>query len=76
MIDDCECKNWARVDSRVCTKHNKLCSHYDPESDALIVLQALLRGIEDLSADTDGIPEQVWEAYKNAKNFIYDPIFG
>lgn len=73
---DCECRYWARNNSKLATEHHPRCTKYDPEGDARKIIETLVRGIEIWARDEDGVHDQCWEAYKNAKFFIYQPLTG
>lgn len=71
---NCECENWARTQSKVATDHHPNCKKYDPEGDARRIIEALIEGIETWSSDTDGIHEACWDAYTQAKDFLYQSL--
>jgi len=69
---ECECKNWARTNQLLLTKHHKNCSKYDLEGDAKEIITALLNGIQEWASDEDGMHPDCWEAFKNASCFIFE----
>ncbi|MFH1784138.1 MAG: hypothetical protein ABH868_04500 [bacterium] len=74
-MEECECKNWARTDSRL-AKHHPSCSRYDIEGDVIELITALVRGIELWASDEDGVHDDCWEAYRRAKFCIGEYIKG
>ena len=76
----CMCATWAEVNytHRILTGHHAQCLNCDQSTvDALLALVAdLAKGIEAWAALEDGIPNDVWPAYRKAKGlqgvFLYD----
>lgn len=69
----CEiCKNWVRDYSReeLITSCHPDCINRDAESEAKKHLKRLIELIEHEASMGDGIPEEFYDSYKNAKLFI------
>jgi len=71
----CGCSNWVNTDLQqtILTGHHPNC----PESPTLLgatneLLTKLVRGIEYWASQEDGIPDEVWDAYAQAKAIIGD----
>lgn len=60
---DCVCNTWARSDQKMVTKHHKACHLYDPEGDAMEIIEALIEGIDYWASDEDGVHYKCWDAY-------------
>ncbi|RJQ28378.1 hypothetical protein C4565_03685 [Candidatus Parcubacteria bacterium] len=67
----CECMSWAG-EWRLFTTHHPSCPKYDLIGEVKERISALLVGIESWAADEDGVHDDCWEAYKNARYFIGD----
>jgi len=70
----CTCKEWVRTQSKVVTRHHTNCPLYDHEGDAREIIEDLIRGIEAWASNEDGIHDECWKAYEQAKNFLYQPL--
>lgn len=66
---DCECKTWAVSDATATllgNGHHQNCYAFAPDVGAMALLRELVRGIRWWAAQEDGVPDEVWEAYKKA----------
>ena len=72
-MTDCECKNWARDDILLLTKHHPNCPRYNVEQEAKDHIEALLEGITIWANDEDGVHDQCFEAFRSAARFIGRP---
>lgn len=70
---DCKCRNWCSVES-VAWNHHPSCPSFNPGKDARAIVEALVNGIENWAHDEDGVHPDCWEAYKNARSFLMNPI--
>ena len=69
-MQDCYCKNWVRLGNDILfSEHNKLCTRRDIENEAKGHLFKLLEYIEHEANMGDGINDDFYEAYRNAKFF-------
>ena len=71
--DYCECQGWCGWrDSFVLTGHHERCPNRNKSETegAKELIFNLVRGIEYWAAETDGVPEKLWEDYKKAKTVI------
>ncbi len=66
------CKNWCRDGSTPITEHHKRCPNYNPESDSIILVSELIRGIEAWASDEDGVHPKAWDAYLHALVYVGD----
>ena len=69
MINRCECFTWAVVDPityNFGNGHNPACPKFVPDVGAMNLITSLVKGIEDWSADADGIHENLYETYRRA----------
>ena len=66
----CECLNWCHnnLTHVLLTGHHERCEHSpDALEKALELIANLTKGIEEWSAQEDGVPDFVWDAYSRAK---------
>lgn len=69
----CECATWG--DCRpLWVKHHKECPEYDPIKDATELITRLVRAMEAWSCQEDGIHPEAWDAYRDAKIGIGEPV--
>ena len=67
----CVCANWADVNTKVrtLTGHHENCrwghASYQMQG-ALCLIQDLVKGIDGWAHDCDGVPDELWPAYKRA----------
>jgi hypothetical protein len=61
----CECSQLTRT-ADLWMDHHPNCPKYDPVGELKALLAELVTGLEQLSADTDGIPDYLWEPYRRA----------
>lgn len=67
------CGNWA--DARpFWVTHHKDCKHYNPIKDATELITRLVRGMEAWASDEDGVHYEAWDAYRDAKMGIGEPV--
>lgn len=67
-MNDC-CQYWAVTDHHAMNLgngHNPTCPHYVPNVGAVQILTDLVAGIKFWASQEDGVPDEVWEAYKKA----------
>ena len=66
----CECANWCDSDisARALTGHHERCNNAPEKLDcALALMRRLVEGIGQFSADCDGVPDYLWDAYLQAR---------
>lgn len=73
MMMDCECKNWARDNILLLTKHHSSCPKYNVEEEARAYIEALLNGIVARANDEDGVHYACFDAFRSAAYFIGKP---
>ena len=73
MSNQCECIRWARA-QKLLTEHHPRCPRYDPEGDAREVIKALVKGIDAWASDEDGVHDDCWDAYANAREMLFRPV--
>jgi hypothetical protein len=64
-----ECYNWASTDARLRmlgNGHHENCSQFLPNVGALKLIEELRNGIKWWGNQEDGIPDQLWEPYRQA----------
>lgn len=66
-MTDCECVMWARDGKPPITKHHPNCKKYEPVAELLLALRQMVDGIERWGIDEDGIPDHIWEHWREAK---------
>jgi hypothetical protein len=59
----CECQKWARQPQKFFTTHHYRCPHYDPEGDARVIIEDLIKGILSWAREEDGIHPECFEAF-------------
>ena len=76
-MDQCECLHHATRDLGIVmlTGHHEAC----PKNPGVlaaskILIEKLVRGIEDWASQEDGIPDDLWDAYAHAKSVLGEPI--
>ena len=69
-MTNCKCKNWARANQVLMTKHHPDCERYSMAEDTAEIVDALINGIIAWAADEDGVHPDCWEAFKNAAVFV------
>lgn len=70
-LEKCECKQWARTGQKFMTQHHPLCSKYDPEGDAYLIIDKLLYAMRYWGSEEDGVPDFAADAYDQAAISIY-----
>jgi len=65
---DCECRNWARMESGMLTEHHQKCAYYAGEVTAMV--EELVKGIEAWAHDEDGVHPSCVDAYEKAKSTL------
>lgn len=70
IMEDCECRNWARDNIVLLTDHHPDCPKYDVEAEAKAHIEALLDGIIAWANDEDGIHDECFDAFMSAIYFI------
>lgn len=66
---ECDCKTWAETDLQsglLGNGHNTNCEHFKRDVRAVVLLERLVTGIHFWGSLEDGVPDEVWEAYKEA----------
>jgi len=66
---ECECMEWGvehLTDVFLGNGHHLKCEHFRPNVGALKLLRELLAGIDHWADRRGGVPEELWEAYKQA----------
>lgn len=65
----CECLSWASDQpmlSMLGNGHHQECQHYVPNVGAIELINQLVDGIKWWADQEDGVPDELWEAYKKA----------
>lgn len=63
----CECKTWGSSDVRRRmwgNGHHESCHRYNPVEGIYNACAAMVKALEEWGANEDGIPQEVWEAYR------------
>lgn len=66
---ECDCKDWAVSDMQALmlgNGHNPNCERFVSGAGAVALLKELVEGIKFWASQEDGVPEELWEAYKKA----------
>ncbi len=67
----CECSKWCRTfDEALISKHHPDCSFRDIEKEAKEHIQKLIKALEYEGSMGDGISDEFYDDYENAKYFI------
>lgn len=69
-----ECGQWAQSSGMIMKEHHRNCSKYNLEEDLVSLIKKLLKGIESWAGDEDGVHPECWNAYKEAKIRLGEPI--
>lgn len=68
-LPECDCRTWAVTDhqkQQLGNGHNPACLHFVPEVNAIQLIKKMIVGIRWWGEQEDGIPEELWDAYKEA----------
>jgi hypothetical protein len=66
----CKCTHWAREGGFVLWTHHRNCEHANHEYEAYKTIKSLVDAMELWGREEDGIPSEVWDAYKRACGMI------
>ena len=69
-MSECECKTWCRDGLPPFTEHHRNCKNRNLEAESVALVSALVKGIENWAADSDGVHPDVWDAYQKALVFV------
>jgi hypothetical protein len=71
-MTECECKTWCSDGRPPLTEHHRNCPKRNLEAESVALVSALIKGIENWSADEDGVHPDAWDAYCRAIVFVGD----
>lgn len=71
MGELCKCAEWAKNgNGKANYEHHPNCEHYDPERELIELMKKLIRGIECWAGDEDGVHNECYDAYRQAKFMV------
>jgi hypothetical protein len=73
----CDCQWWGRSDlasEALGNGHHVQCNAFKPNVRALDLLDRLVKGIEFWGSQEDGIIDEVWDAYAEARAILGRPV--